>query len=115
MKIYLLENCPICGGRVSGDGINMTQISDWDETLWVKNIVDARQDWQLNENKPITSVAARFSICENNRRHYFNIRPYGDYDDHYVTREKLESKLAKSKEIYEAYLSLYQTIQGEIK
>lgn len=110
MNIYLLECCPLCGGKVSGSAVNMTSMHDWDESLWVENIVDARQDWQIEENKAITSVSARFSTCDNDKNHYFNIRPYGDYEEHYVTSEELEDKLSKSKEVYEAYLSLSQTI-----
>jgi len=89
MKIYLLNDCPFCEAPVSGQGSNFTNMDEWDEKLHLP----------LPENFD-KFLGARFSICKN--RHYFNVRPYADYDEHYVTKEKLEEKLAYHKECYEA-------------
>ena len=109
MEIYLLENCPICGGKIFSNGINMTGMRDWDESLWVKTVVEGIED-VFDLNPRVEYVPARYSTCVNDRTHYFNIRPYGDYDKHYVTLDELCDKLIDSKERYDAYQRLYDSL-----
>ena len=79
--IYLLKSkCPKCGSEIKdGDAVMMglNDIPDNPDVPWVEVSWDRK----------------RFNTCING--HNFNIRPYGDYDDHYIYEDRLEDTIKK--------------------
>lgn len=79
--IYLLKNrCPKCGADIllkSGVVYGIKDIVDEPDVPWVK----------------VNSDIKRFDTCANG--HHCNIRPYADYDEHYIYEDKLEEEIAQ--------------------
>lgn len=84
MVLYLLHaKCPTCGEPASGLDVVTVSAKDIPEepdVPWVE------VDWKRK----------RFDECQ--KGHRFNIRPYADYDDHYVRPQNLADELAKARE-----------------
>ncbi len=78
--IYLMKDkCPKCGGDAwYRDGVNSGKdIPDVPDLPWVK------VDFNMK----------RYDLCVNS--HYFNIRPYVDYDKHYIYEGKVDGEIAR--------------------
>ena len=89
VELYSLRTtCPVCGSSDVGRSAVMFGIVDIPEepdVPWVKT----ETEWDRK----------RWDKCSNG--HYFNIRPYADYDKHYIYHdqvlpmiEELQAKLA---------------------
>jgi len=82
MTVFLLkEKCPKCGGTVTLRNACLmgNDIPDKPDVPWV---------FQSNGFN-----AKRFDTCING--HYFNIRPDGDHDEHYIYEHELHDEISK--------------------
>lgn len=97
-RIYLLKTvCPKCGGAITlGRGVYVGyDIPDEPDVPWVS----PKSGWNKKS----------FDQCVN--RHYFNIRPYADYDEHYIYEDKLNEEIVG----LEARLAaLRRLLEGEV-
>lgn len=78
--IYLLKNkCPKCGADITFKSGAMfgKDIDDEPDVPWVE----------------VSSNMKRFDTCAN--RHNCNIRPYVDYDEHYIYEDKVEEEITR--------------------
>jgi len=94
MEIYLMKTlCPICDGKAyMVNGMDFSSLDDECNSL---------HDLPLVE---VEFKGARFDECVNGHR--FNIRPYGDYDKHYVYEDELLERYRGAKERYHTLSSL---------
>lgn len=81
--MYLLKTkCSKCEGKLATRNavyIGLDDIPEQPDVPWVK------VNWDRK----------RFDICENG--HKFNIRPYADYDEHYIYEDKLKARIKNAK------------------